>query len=77
MSKWFIYNNDGEEFYALDSNNHLLKSRHIKTGAYFKALIATKVDLRIWYRRLAYLGKRNVIKTLKIVDSILLILTPI
>ena len=45
MLKWSIYNNDGEEFCALDSNNHLLKLRHIKTSAYFKALIATKVDL--------------------------------
>ena len=45
MSKWSIYNNNSKEFYALDSNNHLLKSKYIKTGAYFKALIATKVDL--------------------------------
>ena len=43
--KWSIYNNDGKEFCALDSNNYLLKSRHIKTGAYFKALVVTKVDL--------------------------------
>ena len=45
--KWSIYNNNSEEFYALDGNNHLLKSKHVKTGAYFKALIVTKVDLRI------------------------------
>ena len=45
--KWSIYNNNGEEFCALDSNNYLLKLRHVKTGAYFKALIATKVDLQI------------------------------
>ena len=47
VSKWSIYDNDGEEFYALDGNNYLLESRHVKTGAYFKALIVTKVDLRI------------------------------
>ena len=45
VSKWSIYNNDSKEFYTLDSNNYLLKSKHVKTGAYFKALIATKVDL--------------------------------
>jgi len=70
MSKWSIYNNNSKEFCALNSNNHLLKSKHVKTGAYFKALVATKVDLRMWHRRLAYLGKRNVIKTSKLVDGI-------